>query len=300
MVELESAPTARLLEPLAEIGYFEFCVRAKPGERRRLLDLLSSGCGTTAFIASQHEGVCRRLAEAGHPLAEAACRGEVWCGVCFAHLRRSPSPVDCLEFRDHLVFSGEGPWYTGHPMMSHVLVGGSTPDGIFYMGIAETTRTEIAIAPLPPLACMNGTGTVSLFFNALSIERSDVVVETNPSGLHQKDMHSTVYQGARSLGVARAAGAFLPPEAAQRVEQRIEHLHRRMDEWDLNPNWPDATTLRRACLQIACRAVEAGLVAEGGKSQLLSHPLSRLLREQAFYTTTQLTQDLRASVLEEL
>ncbi len=208
--------------------------------------------------------------------------------------------MDCLEFRDHLVYSGIGPWFTGYPFMNYVLIGGATQAGAFHLALAEMSRSEIAVEPLPRLACMNGTGTVSLFLNALPVDRGDLVVSTDRAGLHQKDMHSTVYQGARSLGIARAAGRFLPEQPARRVLKKIDHMHRKMEEWDLNPTWPEATELRLECIRLASRTIEGAFITEGGKAQLAQHTLSRLLREHAFYTTTQLTNDLRIRVLDEV
>lgn len=299
-VERSGKPPRENLEQLARIGYFEACADAPPGLRRRLLDHLSSGCGTTAFLASQHEGVCRRLQQAGHPLLSAACSGTVWLGVCFAHLRRDPSPVECLEFRDHVVYSGEGPWFTGFGLMEQVMVGGATQDGLFVMALAAVNCPEIVVRPLPPLACMEATGTVSLHFNALESPRRDVLVETDAEGLRLKDMHSTAFQGARSLGAARAAAEFLPPTYSLGALARIESLHEQMDAWDRTPDWAGATRLRARALQLGRQVLEAAVVSVGGKSQLLDHPLQRLLREQAFYSTTQLTGELRSHLLESL
>lgn len=299
-VERGGVPPRENLEQLARIGYFRACSNAPPGLRRRLLDHLSSACGTTAFLASQHEGVCRRLHQAEHPLLEKACSGAVWMGVCFAHLRRDPSPVECLEFRDHLVFSGEGPWFTGFGLMQQVMVGGATQDGRFVMALAPVDCPEIAVRSLPPLACMEATGTVSLHFNALEAPRADVLVETDAEGLRLKDMHSTAFQGARSLGAARAAADFLPAGYRHGALARIESLHDQMDLWDTAPDWEGATRLRARALRLGRQVLEAAIVSVGGRSQLLDHPLQRLLREQAFYSTTQLTGELRSHLLESL
>ena len=98
-VDRSSTPPSEHLQQLADLGYFRFVTDASPGRRRRALDLLSSGCGVTAFLATQHEGVCRRLYQAEHSDLQPAQSGEVWIGVCFAHLRRDPSPVVALEKR---------------------------------------------------------------------------------------------------------------------------------------------------------------------------------------------------------
>lgn len=292
-------PTENLTR-LAELGFYRFVVEALPGQRRRALDILSSGCGVTSFLSTQHEGVCRRLAEAGHPSAPAAMHGEVWFGVCFAHLRRKPSPLTAVELRGRTIFSGHGPWFSGHGMMQKVLVGGATDAGKFVMGLAETDSPEIQVRPLPALSVMEATATVGLDFNALSIEDRDIVVEIDAEILDQKDMHSTVFQAARSLGAARAAARFLSSQDQTRVEEHLEEHHRRMDRWDRAPDWESATELRFEALRIAERVIGAAYTSVGGKAHLQTHPLQRISREAHFYSTTQLTQPLRQKLRDEL
>jgi hypothetical protein len=299
-VDCGTEPPAENLKQLAEIDYYRFVVDASPGERRRALDLLSSGCGVTSFLSTQHEGVCRRLYEADHPDAGAALRGELWVGVCFAHLRRTPSPLDAMQFRDKVVFSGLGPWFSGYGLMQKVVVGGATEAGDFLMGIAPLDLPEIQVRPLAPLAVMNATATVGLDFNALNVPIEDIVVRINAEILAQKDMHSTVFQAARSLGAARAASRFLPPTEEAAVREHLENQHRKMDAWDESPVWDGATQLRYEALQIASRVVGGAYAAVGGKAHLQTHPLQRISREAHFYSTTQLTQPLRNKVLQEL
>ena len=291
---------AENLKSLAQIDYYRFVVKASPGERRRGLDLLSSGCGVTSFLSTQHEGVCRRLHEADHPDTEAALSGTLWIGVCFAHLRRTPSPVDALPMRNEVIFSGHGPWFSGHQLMQKVVVGGADSEGTFLMGLASLDVPEIQVRPLAPLAVMNSTATVGLDFNALKISNEDIVVRINSKILDEKDMHSTVFQAARSLGASRAASRFLPPDEAQAVVEHLDCHHQKMDRWDESPNWETATQLRYQALQFAGSVVGAAYAAVGGKAHLLTHPLQRISREAHFYSTTQLTQPLRRKMLHEL
>lgn len=299
-IEERSSSPRLHLERLAESGYYRFVTEAKPGQRRRALDLLSSGCGVTAFLSTQHEGVCRRLLEAGHPSAEAAIQGKQWFGVCFAHLRRTPSPVSAISARNQVVFSGNGPWFSGFGLMTKVLVGGATEAGELLMGIASMEEPEIVPRPMDALVVMEATATVALNFNALSIAKEDIVVRITPEILLEKDMHSTVFQAARSLGAARAASKFLDDGLQDSVARRLEEQHLKMDAWDERPDWEGSTRLRFEALQLADQVVGAAYSAVGGKAHLLSHPLQRIAREAHFYSTTQLTKPLREKVLETL
>lgn len=288
------------LKSLAAQGYYRLLVEADPGTRRRVLDHLSSACGVTAFVSTQHEGVCRRLTEAHHPLATQAIEGTLWCGVCFAHLRRANCPVDVMEFRDYVLFSGSGPWFTGHGMMTSVLIGGVTPQGRYLMGLSPVDCPEILATPMPPLAVMDSSATVGLVFNAVRVDKSEVLVDVTPQEFAEKDMHSTVFQSARSLGAARAAARFLSAETQKAVEEKLEVLHRQMDQWDQSPNWQSATELRKEALVFCGKVIQAAYVEVGGKAHLATHPLQRLSREANFYTTTQLTVPLRTSLTGEL
>ena len=299
-VDAGSEPPLHHLKTLAEIGYFDVTTEARPGLRRRMLDLISSGCGVTAFLATQHEGVCRRLHQAGHPMTKKARKGERWYGVCFAHLRRTPSPVEAIRSRRQVLYSGTGPWFSGLGVFSEVLVGGATEDGRFLMGLAAMASPEIAVQKLPELAVMNATATVGLHFNALCVPSEDVVVDITPEELNEKDMHSTVFQAARSLGAARAASRFMKDELREEMEQGLEGLHCQLDAWDESPNWADATALRQRALKLAGSAIETAFVQVGGKAHVLDHPLHRIAREASFYYTTQLTAPLRSAVTDDL
>lgn len=299
-VDQNSTPPREHLEKLAALGYYRFVTTAEPGPRRRALDLLSASCGVTSFLSTQHSGVCRRLFKAEHPALPKAISGEKWFGVCFAHLRRTPSPVDALEFRDHVVFSGSGPWFSGFGLMTEVMVGGATEDGKFLMGLSKVDVPEILPKPPQPLAVMNATATVGLDFNALRVESADLIVRTDAEELQDRDKHSTVFQASRSLGAARAASQFLTHSGTQAVRAELDKHHSRMDAWDESPTWEGATTLRRQALELANKVVKAAFVQVGGRAHALNHPLQRISREAAFYSTTQLTGQLRKAIASQL
>jgi len=299
-VDQGTTPPGEHLSLLAQAGYYHFVTVATPGKRRRALDLLSSGCGVTSFVSTQHEGVCRRLADADHPALQEAVSGSVWYGVCFAHLRRDPSPVTALEQRNEVVFSGSGPWFTGYGLMEKVMVGGATEEGHFLMGVTSMNTPDIQVSPLSGLSVMEATATVRLNFNALQVPQQDIIVKTDRQGLADKDKHSTVFQSARSLGAARAASRFLSESGADAVREALEQQHRKMDAWDESPSWETATSLRVEALGLARKVLEAAYVTVGGKAHSLKHPLQRIAREASFYSTTQLTQPLREAVTSQL
>lgn len=299
-VDQSTEPPSAQLALLAEIGYFAHASQTNAAERRRLLDLLSSGCGATAFLASQHDGACRRLLTASHPLYAAASQGLEWVGVCFAHLRRRPSPVTVSQGPSGLCFDGWGPWFSGHGLMTKALVAGATEDGEFLTALCSLDSPGVHTAGAPSLAVMNATATVPLSFDKVVVPHEELVARSNAQLMNQADMHSTVHQCARSLGVARAASHFLPKTAREAVLARLESQHDKMDAWERDPNWQGATELRRQALELAGHAVQAALVCVGGRAHALNHPVQRLAREASFYATTQLTGELRDRLLEQL
>ena len=293
-------PPKRHLEQLANLGYFRTVTTADPPLRRRMLDILSSGCGATAFLATQHEGVCRRLHRAEHPELHDAQEGKIWFGVCFAHLRRKPSPVSALLTQETVTYSGQGPWFSGWGLMDKVLIGGATEDGKFIMTISDLKRPEIEAGPRQLFAVMNATGTVPLHLKEVSCSKSDIVVDTDPQEMSLTDRHSTVYQSARSLGVARACARFLNDTAQAEILKTIHTLHEEMDRWDLYPEWPRGAELRCRAIELANLTVQAAFVTIGGRCHALDHPLQRLAREATFYSTTQLTGELKTAWLSHL
>lgn len=299
-VDQSFAPPRAQMQAVAATGYFTYVTDGPSSERRRLLDYLSSGCGVTAFLASQHEAVCRMLARSGHSLLQSAQRGETWMGVCFAHLRRTPSPVSVTRRDGHLQFQGLGPWFSGLGLMKNVVVAGAAENGEFLMAHCLLDSPGITVGEAPRLAVMNATSTVPLTFDGLTVPNSEIVFVTNAEDMNEKDMHSTVMQCGRSLGAARAAARFLPPSGEEQLLARVEDLHARMDAWDQSPCWPTATALRVDALKLASLAVQSAFVCAGGGANLLSHPVQRLAREASFYATTQLTKELRDTYLRSL
>jgi hypothetical protein len=185
-------------------------------------------------------------------------------------------------------------------MMTGLLVGGATEAGQLLMGVTSMEEPEIVPRPMEPLVVMEATATVALDFNALAIPKKDIVVEITPEDFLEKDMHSTVFQAARSLGAARAASRFLEDGLRDAVSERLEKQHLKMDAWDEKPDWDGSTRLRFEALRLTDQIVGAAYSAVGGKAHLLSHPLQRIAREAHFYSTTQLTRPLRDKVLENL
>ena len=294
-VDASFSPPEPQLRLLAEAGYFSLTARAEASIRRRLLDQLSAACGATAFLASQHEASCRRLLSAGHPLFASAERGRDWVGICFAHLRRDPSPV---TVRDGTVlqFDGEGPWFSGVGLMQKLLLAGATPDGRFLMALVELDAPGLTVGRPFPLAVMNATATASLELRAVKANRSELVLENDTVSMNQADMHATVMQSSRSLGVARACAEFLPATAQQALLGRIERIHFAMDRWDTQPTWPTATELRVQALVLSASVVAAAFAAVGGRANALGHPLQRMAREATFYATAQTTEELRLAL----
>ncbi len=299
-VDLSVTPPKGQLELLAQAGYFATTARADAAERRRLLDHLSSACGTTAFLASQHEASCRRLLQAGHPLYPAAETGREWIGICFAHLRRSPSPVRVAECGEELVYSGLGPWFSGVGLMEKLLLAGATSEERFLMALVGLDVPGVSVGTPPRLAVMNATATATLGLQEVTVRRSEVVLENDASSMNHADMHATVMQSARSLGVARACAVFLPDSARQALLDHLERQHQKMDRWELEPTWTTATTLRLQALSLAGSAVGAALVTVGGRAHAIDHPVGRLAREASFYATTQTTRELREAMVANL
>lgn len=296
-VDQAYTPPKSQMEKLARVGYFLETATASAGDRRRWLDLVSSGCGATAFLASQHEASCRRLFQSEHCLFPEAASGKTWVGVCFAHLRRQPSPVSVTVDEDEIRYDGVGPWFSGVGLMSKVLLAGSTEDGEFLMSLVDLHASGLTTGRQASLAVMNATTTAPLTLRSLRVPRSDLVHQNDALQMNQADMHATVMQSARSLGVARACARHLPVSASGDLLAEIASRHRAMDAWESDPSWTGATELRISALKLAGEAVLAALVSVGGRAHSLDHPIQRLAREAAFYATTQTTAELRNAVL---
>jgi alkylation response protein AidB-like acyl-CoA dehydrogenase len=265
---------------------------------------LAAACGVTHFVQTQHIGAMGFLAKSQNlPLAEANLaawrRGDCFCGVAFAHLRRAQSPVTVRREGESWIFNGEAPWFTGWGLMDQVVLAGrrtDQPTNIYVL--VSTTAPGIAAGPPLELAAMNASRTVTLRLNDVRVPQSQWVLEQTPEEMQERDLSTLLRFAAPPLGVVRAACKLMGSPWAEKFSQHSAQLRDRALAW--RGEEKEATGVRTSANQLALHAAQAAVVVGGGNSNRLDHPAQRLLREASFYYLTQLTVPLREAALNRL
>ncbi|MGE0489396.1 MAG: acyl-CoA dehydrogenase [Vulcanimicrobiota bacterium] len=276
---------AEQVRQLAASGLYRPLLEADRLERFDYLELMSSACGVTTFVSSQHESACRRVV--GTPLAAQFLpewtSGRRLAGICFAHIRRPRVEVEARLEGGHLRFRGTAPWFTGWGLMQDVVVAGTTAEGDFLFAVTELDR--VRPGPVQLLCAMQASNTVALELD-LELPAERLLARVTPQELAGRDLANIVANSARSLGVTRAALELVPEPLLRR---EYESLRQRARRWQ---GGEDGLEIRARAVRLGLLAAQASVVSAGGRANSLDHPAQRLVREAMFYSVTQLTREL--------
>ena len=180
-----------------------------------IIEIIASGCLTTAFVWIQHHGAVRALVEAPQrrsatPGSSRLCRGEVRAGVAFSGLRRPGPPILTAEpDGDGWRFNGFAPWVTGWGRVDVVRAAARREDGDIVWALVDATAGPNLRAEPLRLAAVNASATVTLGFENLVVP-ADRVISIQPFDEWQAaDRASLRLNGSLALGVARRCASLL-------------------------------------------------------------------------------------------
>jgi alkylation response protein AidB-like acyl-CoA dehydrogenase len=293
---------------------------APPEEIRRGLEIVASGCGTTAFVYFQHLVGCRHIAagenaELASRVLPAYAGGDRFCTLAFSHLRRpGPPTLRVAADGDAFVFDGAAPWATGAGIADDVLLAGTDDDGSsIWVVVPLADGPGMRVSEPMPLAAANASATVSLACDGLRVGRDAFVKRVSPAQLAGDTAGAILFFTALSLGVAVAAAALVAERTAgtdvlaghaaglsdeiERARSAVDVCAGRAGETGFDEQ---AVAVRAWCVDLGMRAAHAAVVASGGRANLAADPAQRLLREAMLYTLTAQTLGLRAASLRRL
>jgi alkylation response protein AidB-like acyl-CoA dehydrogenase len=289
---------------------------------RPVLEVITGGCGATAFVYAQHHGAVRRVA-AGDGPARAVwlprlCDGSTLAGIGFAYLRRpGPPAVRATPDGDGWRLDGEAPWITGWGLAEVFVLMARADDGRVVTVAVDRPYERDDLAPGPPqrLAAMGATGTVALGIRGLRAGPEDLVGVQSDDAWRRRDLAGSAMPSAAPLGIADRAIRLLEeraPEPAVALRDQLEERRYAADDRSTEiaatlGTQDDDARLARAIvegsaerdrgLDLARRATDALVAASGGGAMSLRHPAQRLSREATFYLIQAQTGDLRAATL---
>ena len=293
------------LDRLAEAGFYGLAGPSDAGGMGvdfavalEVIEIIASGCLTTAFVWVQHHGAVRALDASATALRDAwlprLCSGEVRAGVAFSGLRRPGPPIlTARPDADGWRFHGFAPWVTGWGRVGVVRAAARRQDGDIVWALVDAASGPTLRAEPLRLAAVNASATMTLWFDNHAVP-ADRVISIQPFDAWQAaDRASLRVNGSLALGVARRCAALL--ESAG-LTAELDKCRRGLDNAT-----PEAMPEQRArASELALRAAATLVVSGGGRSIAMDHHAQRLAREALFLLVFGQTPAIKAVQLHRL
>ncbi len=261
------------------------------GEVTEILEVLVSGCLSTAFTWLQHHGVVISLSRTANrslsdELLEPTITGRLRAGVAYAGVVPTPPRMTATRTDNGWVFAGYAPFVSGWGVVDLLQIS------------ARDRRTDNVIAAILPTAELPGTvraspveltaaaatSTVSLQVDSLAIPDARVVSRVTVDEFFANQNVGVRLNGTLPFGLVRRCTALLDvagqARAARRLRERADDARMVLDS-----AMDDATDLlaaRADAAGLALEAVAALVAARGGEALLRGSDAERLFREASF------------------
>ena len=312
-VDVDGVPRSHLAA-LARAGLMD--MTQLPGSvAREVAETLAAADASTWFVWTQHftpvrtleRGTNSRLRDDVLPKLRS---GELLAGVAFTHLRRSGPPPVSARAGDGWRIDGEIAWLTSWRLADVFLIGAQAGDDVVWVLTSLYDKAGVTAEPLA-LAAMNGTATVRVRLDGLTVSADEVVV-TEPladwraaDAARSSDVSAAVFgvtfEAARRLRERDdpAATEFADAVTSEATELRAA-AYALIDDLEPGDRVDERLRLRAQAHALACRATQ-GLVAAGaGRSMLMDAPAQRLARVALFLMVQGQTAAVREATLRTL
>ncbi len=308
-------------EPIADLGLFGSVVPADAGglhlaprQVRKALRMLSSGCGTTAFMFAQHHGAAAAVAATSNEALRERWLGRLvdrtLAGTAYAHVRRARQPVieAAPDGAGRWRLTGEAPWATSWGVASVYTVAAVSPRGDLVWGLFEPGDVGVS-APAPlDLMVFGRSGTVRLRFDDAIVDESNLLSVLPLERWRERDQHLVARPSPLALGVGDRAFALLAeaaPETAAvhrdrwlEVSEQAAHAAASVDE---GTSVVEEVAAARADVVLTVQMLTTALLSVlGGRAAELSEPAQRLAREALFYVVQGQADNGRMALLKAL
>ncbi len=246
----------------------------------RVIEILASGCLSTAFVWLQHQGAVRAVAASGNadlrekwlgPLG----RGERRAGLALAGAIPGPPMLRAEPVPGGYVFEGFSPWVTGWGLIDTLHAAGRDPDGnVVWALIDAATGPTLSVEPLDLVAVM-ASKTVRADFGGLFVPAELITIAMPLEQWQEVDAASLRSNGSLSLGLIARCCALIGPSP---LDDQLVTARADLDAGTA-ATMPAA---RAAAAELAVRAAAALVVAAGSRSVLTDSHAQRLAREATF------------------
>jgi len=283
---------------------------------------LSAACLTTAFVLTQRNGACQRIAasendELRRALLPRLARGELFATVGISHLTTSrqhwSTPAVSVEpICAGLKFQGEIPWVTGAPHADYIVTGGTLTDGRQVLAAIPKALPGVQVEPPAKLLALTSSQTASVRLNDVILDERwlvagpiEQVMKHGPGG-----GTGSLATSALAVGLSRAAIDQLRIEAARRenLNEIVSSLEGEASDLaktivagadGLGPG-DTAESIRGRANSLALRSTQALLAASKGAGFVAGHFAERAVREAMFFLVWSCPQPVVNAALREL
>ncbi|TAD75279.1 MAG: acyl-CoA dehydrogenase [Oscillatoriales cyanobacterium] len=289
-------------------------------------EALARCSGALAFLQAQHQSAAASIAKGENEALKQTylppiAQGKTRLGIAFSHLRRSQCPITAQAVAGGWEITGTAPWVTGlgHFAEAVLAVPIAGADRVLFciVPIAPTEHCHSRIQPgqLMTLGAMNSTQTATVEFDHWLVP-TDYTIGIKPGDWIQKIDRQNVLQGSFfALGCTQAvldrlvslfrekrsvAIAAVHDHLSHRLQQLRHAIYQAMDATSSLDVYEQKLQLRSQAIGLMSRAVQVGLIAEGGSANLTSSVAQRLLRESTIFATSGQTPEILAATLSEI
>jgi alkylation response protein AidB-like acyl-CoA dehydrogenase len=281
---LDVLPVANL-DALASAGFYGLFaptdvggLGADPPTVAAVVEVLASGCLTTALVWMQHFGLLGSLLTAPTDLREAwlrdACAGRRRGGIAFGGLLPGPPALVASPHGEAWRLDGYAPWVSGWGRIDTLHVAARTRDERI-VNVAVDARVGPGLAATRrPLVAVNASATVRIDFDGFMVGPDRVlgIAPYDPAGSLGARLR---LNGSLALGVARRCCALIGPSA---LDDRLDACRRALDA----AGDGDMAAARAAASAFAMQAASALVVHTGSGAVRSDEHAQRLCREAMF------------------
>lgn len=286
---------------------------------------LSAACLVTAFVLTQRNAACQRIANSENEELKAdllpeLCGSDRFATVGVSHLTTSRQhlrrpAVEVRETDSGFVLDGTVPWVTGARFADVVVTGGTCDDGRQVLIALPMDREGITLKEPPPLLALNASQTGSVQVDGVEVERHDLIAGPMEGVMKRGKGGGAGSLTTSSLALGAAAGALerLGVEAEQRPDLRDTYdpmvreqteisddlfAAARSEPADDRPNLTPESIRQRAN-SLVLRSTQAYLAASKGAGFVKGHPAERMVREAMFFLVWSCPQPVLNAALRE-
>jgi alkylation response protein AidB-like acyl-CoA dehydrogenase len=287
---------------------------------------LSTACLTTAFILTQRNGACQRIANSQNEslkarLLPALAGGQTFATVGISHLTTSRqhvrTPAVQVELQGNtLQVNGLIPWVTGAPFAQHIVTGGVCPDGRQVLIALPTDAAGVSIQPHARLLALTASHTATV-----EVQQTRLSSDFLLAGPVENVMQSGVGAGTGglttsvlALGLAQRCLNLIETQAGMRADirpvaepfaaevgQLRTDLFQAAKEEDISPGKTlPAAVIRQRANSLALRMSQATLAISKGAGYVTGHPAELAVREALFFLVWSCPQPVVNEYLREL